>query len=72
MRMRMRRINDDDNTGTYTFPPEKRSCQGPDQLQELVMKMMMVLRASVDDNDYEYDCLVFMAIMKIMLVWYQQ
>ena len=36
------------------------------------MKMMMVLRASVDDNDYEYDCLVFMAIMKIMLVWYQQ
>ena len=27
------------------------------------MKMMMILRASVDDNDYDYDCLVFMAIM---------
>ena len=46
--------------------------QGPDQLQELVMKMMMTLSASVDGDDYDYDCLVFMAIMKIMLVWYQQ
>ena len=52
--MRMRRINDD---GTCTFPPEKRSCQGPDQLQELVLKMMMTMRAGVDDNDNDYDCI---------------
>ena len=33
------------------------------------MKMMMIImRAGVDDNDNDYDCLVFMAIITIVLV----